>query len=112
MNGRARFGSISGDGRYVSFTATMADVDLMGPPCPSLFCGLNEVFRYDRVTQTTLRTSWPLFGGFPDDSSETQYIMHSAISDDGSSVVYTSYASNFIAGDTVGSPDIFVTDYL
>lgn len=92
---------VSADGRYVVF-ATAAS-NLVSGDTNSKW----DVFLRDRQAGTTIRVSVS--------SSGTQSNGHSwlpRISDDGSTVVYTSEATNLVSGDTNGTWDIFAYNRL
>jgi len=90
---------IAGDGRFVSF----------GSAATNLVAGdtniSSDIFVRDRQTGTTERVSVPSGGGEANGSSS-----YGAISADGRYVVFMSYATNLVAGDTNGIPDLFVHD--
>ena len=89
--------SVSGNGRYVVFISE--DNQLV----PNDFNGTNDVFLRDRQTGTTTRVNVSSNG------TEANSHSHMAkISDDGTHVVFTSMASNLVAGDTNGFDDVFV----
>ncbi len=89
--------TVSADGRYVSFrsnSSSLTSVDLNSKP---------NIFLRDRTAQTTTCISVPYDGSVIDG-----YTYNPTISDDGSSVVFESRATNLVAGDTNGYNDIFV----
>ncbi len=91
--------SISTDGRYVTFESEATNL-VSGDTN-----GLNDIFVRDRQTNQTIRVSVDSSGIQGDNNS------HSAsISADGHYVVFYSYASNLVSGDTNSSSDIFVRD--
>jgi Tol biopolymer transport system component len=97
-NGGSEHVSISDDGRYVAFKSGAADLVL---PDTNNF---NDIFRYDTLTGAMVRVSdGP--GGQADDNNARPNI-----SGDGSRITWESWASNLIAVDVNGVPDIFVTD--
>jgi len=95
---------INADGRYVAFYSYASnlvpgDTNMCWGgtvPCP-------DVFVHDRQTHTTERVSVDSDGSEANDFSERP-----ALSADGSLVVFESWASNLVPGDTNGQPDIFV----
>lgn len=97
-NGWSHDPSISADGRfvtYMSFASNLVPGDT----------NTGDVFLYDRLAGTTERISETRSGeGGSDNSGEAE------ISANGRFVVYSSYASNLVRGDTNGVADIFVFD--
>ncbi|HKI04550.1 MAG TPA: hypothetical protein VKK31_21400 [Thermoanaerobaculia bacterium] len=97
--------SISGDGRYVAFASLAAGL-FIGHADVN---GVSDVFLYDRVTKTTVLVSRTI--GFPsrsaNDASEAPII-----SRDGNYVLFTSRATNLVAGlhDALATPDVFLFD--
>ena len=102
-NGHASDPGISGNGRFVVFSALGSNlVDGDGN-------GVSDVFVHDRVRHETTRVSVADDGGEADhDSSLTSN--HSAISKSGRYVVFESGATNLVAGDTNLARDVFVRD--
>ncbi len=98
-NGACYFLAISGDGRYVAFDSE----------APNLVSGdtngTRDVFVRDVQAGTTIRVSIGPDGAQGNSSSQAP-----AISADGRYVVFDSYASNFVTGDTNGGDDLFVRD--
>jgi plastocyanin len=91
--------SISGDGRYVVFDSSASNLvsgDLNGAV---------DVFVHDRQTGTTERDS--VTGAGSEASSDSA---SSAISGDGRSVVFESFAGNLVPGDTNGAKEVFLHD--
>jgi Putative Ig domain/Fibronectin type III domain/WD40-like Beta Propeller Repeat len=93
--------ALSADGRYVSF-ASMASNLVAGDTNAA-----SDVFVRDQVAGTTTRVSVASDGTQGNGSSGSG---GSAISANGRYVAFVSYASNLVAGDTNGSPDVFVHD--
>jgi Tol biopolymer transport system component len=91
--------SNSADGRYVAFMSKASDL-VAGDGNSSL-----DVFVGDLVAGTTVRASVDTGGGDPDDVS---YIP--SISADGRYVAFWSHASDLVAGDGNGYPNVFVRD--
>jgi Tol biopolymer transport system component len=91
--------SISGDGRYVAFFSTAANL-VAGDTNDS-----TDVFVHDRQTGATTRVSVST-GGAEANAGGTQ----PAISGDGRYVAFMSAATNLVAGDTNQRDDIFVHD--
>ncbi len=93
--------SISSDGRFVAFAGyssnfTAGDTN-----------GVADIFVRDRQNGTTECVSLATGGAFGDGESNLP-----SISADGRFVVFDSYATNLVAGDTNGKPDIFLHDRL
>jgi Tol biopolymer transport system component len=94
---------VSADGRFIVFQSGS----------PNLVSGDTngtwDVFVRDRVADTTERVSVDSAGGQANGESGTYGI---AMSPDGRFVAFQSYASNLVASDVNGVPDIFVHDRL
>jgi Tol biopolymer transport system component len=98
-NGDSRLGSISPDGRYVAFYSgsdnlVAGDVN-----------GKGDVFLRDLVTGQTTLVSVTSAGLQGNDESDG-----GSVSENGHYVALWSWASNLVAGDTNGQPDVFVRD--
>lgn len=91
--------AISGTGRFVAFESA-ADNLVPGDTNESF-----DVFVRDRAAGATMRVSVSSAGGQANDHS-----ILPAISSDGQTVAFTSFASNLVQGDTNGVPDIIVRD--
>ena len=91
--------SISGDGRYVAFSSLASNL-VSGDTNNQL-----DLFLHDRVSGTTERVSVGSGGAQANGSSD-----HPILSSDGRYVVFESWASNLVSGDTNGRGDIFVYD--
>lgn len=91
--------AISGDGRFVAFTSRAGNL------VPSDTNGFMDVFVRDRLNATTELVSVDSGGVQGDDISHNP-----SISADGRFVVFTSPATNLVAGDTNGWTDVFVHD--
>jgi Tol biopolymer transport system component len=89
--------AISEDGRFAVFTDTAPDV------VPNDTNSKRDVFRRDRVAQTTTRISISLFGAQADSDC-----VHPAISGDGTVTAFTTAASTMVFTDTNGVNDVFV----
>ena len=89
---------ISADGRYVVFTSWATNLAAGGNTW-------NDVFLKDRQTGALTRISTSQTG--TDGNNDSDF---AKISADGRYVVFQSFASNLVAGDTNGYPDIFVWD--
>jgi Tol biopolymer transport system component len=90
--------TISDDGRFVAFDSLAA---LVGDDTNDTY----DVYVRDRQARTTARLSVSSTNGDPDDGSGL-----AAISADGHVVTFTSDATNLVAGDANGMPDVFVRD--
>ena len=101
-NQRAEFNpSISADGRFVAFASRATNliaVETANTRNP-------DIFVHDRTTGETTRVSAAAGGANPDGASSSP-----ALSGDGRFVVFSSAATNLVAGDTNGASDIFVVD--
>lgn len=95
----AGFGSISADGRYVTFVSFASNL------VPRDTNGTEDVFVRDRWLGTTERVSVSSDGAEGDASSG-----YAVISADGLFVAFESKASNLIPNDTNGNWDVFVHD--
>ncbi|GEM_PF-2773955 len=92
--------SVTSNSRYIVFESDATDL-VTGDTN-----GKTDIFRYDRVTGTTIRVSVPEGGG----QSNGRSIL-ADISDDGRYVVFTSFATNLTTEpDTNGVSDIFLRD--
>lgn len=92
---------ISSTGRFVVFLSNASNL------VPGDANGRRDVFVHDRETRTTERVSVGLGGLDPDDASFDPHI-----SADGRWVVFSSFASNLVAGDASDGSDIFLVDRL
>jgi Tol biopolymer transport system component len=91
--------AVSRDGRFVAFVSQAADLvsgDTNGAP---------DVFLRDRVSGATRLVSLNRSGGPANGPSFTP-----AISGDGRYVVFQSFASNLVSGDTNAAVDVFLRD--
>jgi Tol biopolymer transport system component len=98
-DGRSIDPSISADGSSVSFTSTATDL------VPEGASGGFEVFVRDLVANTTSRVSVDMRGGDPNGTCGG-----STISADGRYVVFHSWASDLLPGDTNDKLDVYVRD--
>jgi Tol biopolymer transport system component len=90
--------SVSADGRYVAFVSSATNL------VPGDTNNQSDVFVRDLTTGVTSRVSVSTTGV----QSEIHYGNNDAqISADGTVVVFTSFASNLVSGDTNGTSDIF-----
>src|SRR3954447_2822118 len=95
--------SISAHGRYVAFESRAANL------APGDSNGRADVFVRDRQLDTTERVSVGQGGAEADGPSAFGQVP--AISADGRSVAFQSYATDLVARDTNGQADIFVHDH-
>lgn len=91
--------SLSGDGRYAAFASEATNL-VAGDTN-----GVRDIFVRDNQAGTTELISISTGGGAADD-----YSGQPEISPDGRYVVFWSYASNLVSGDTNGQSDVFVRD--
>ncbi len=98
-NGDSFLPAITPDGRYVAFTSTATNL------IDNDTNGVTDVFVHDRRTGQTLRASVA-----PDGSQGNDASWQPAITPDGRYVIFVSYATNLVGGDTNGKQDIFVHD--
>ena len=98
-NSSTNLGSISDDGRYISFTSNADNL------VPEDTNGKSDIFVYDRALKTTERVSVG-----EDNTQANGNNTSSSISGNGQYVVYQSDASNLVSEDTNGKSDIFVYD--
>jgi Tol biopolymer transport system component len=90
---------ISDDGQLVAFTSSASNL-VTGDTN-----GFDDVFVYDRQTQSIQRIS---VAGDGTEGNVSSY--DPSISSDGRFVAFQSYASNLVAGDANGRSDVFVYD--
>jgi Tol biopolymer transport system component len=93
-----QFPEISADGRYVVF-------DSLAPLVPGDTNADEDVYLRDRVLGTTVRVSQSSAGAEPDD-----YCYAGPVSADGRYVLFGSYATNLVPGDTNAAIDVFLRD--
>ena len=100
-NNNSDSAAISSDGRYVAFASDATDL----LPAGTDTNGVTDIFRRDLQTNTTIRVSVSTAGAQAND-----YSYNPSISGDGRYVVFTSDATNLVAGDNNGLSDIFIRD--
>ena len=100
-NGESDYPSLSADGRFVVFRSQASNL-VAGDTA-----GQTDVFLRDLSTGATERVSVSTAGEQGNAGSHA-----SDVSADGRFVVFSSYASNLVAGDTNQTNDIFVRDRL
>ncbi len=98
-NGFSGAGNASADGRFVVINSAASN------PVPGDTNGATDVFVRDRTTGTTQRVSVSSSGAEGDGPSYP-----GQISGNGRCVLFGSYATNLVPGDTNGAPDVFVRD--
>ncbi|MDP9237921.1 MAG: hypothetical protein M3P30_11100 [Chloroflexota bacterium] len=92
--------SISADGRYVAFFSQASNL------VPGDTNDNPDVFVHDRITGVTERMSVDSAGN----QGNSYSYQGPSISADGRYVAFDSFASNLVAGDTIGRDDVFVHD--
>ena len=102
-DGDSTFPSISADGRYVAFESLAEN--LVGPGQDTNL--KSDIFVRDRTLAVTERASVAL-AGFPTQPDGDSF--NPSISADGRYVVFYSFATNLVAGDTNGATDVFLYD--
>jgi Tol biopolymer transport system component len=95
-------GTVSADGRYVAFSSAADNLVAGGSPDN----GTTNAFVRDMITGTTVLVSKDRLSGPTDAFSYPP----TSVSDDGRLVVFSSLASDLVAGDTNAQPDAFVWD--
>jgi Tol biopolymer transport system component len=98
-NGNSQTPSLSDDGRRVAFTS------LAGNLTPGDSNGVSDIFLYDFSNATLRRISVSSGGTQANGPSEAP-----DLSPDGRFIAFSSAASNLVAGDVNGYPDIFLHD--
>jgi Tol biopolymer transport system component len=98
-NGYSSLPSISADGRYLAFFSSATNL-VSGDTN-----GMSDVFLHDMQTGMTTRVSVDSSGVQANNNSH-----FSSISADGRYIVFMSYATNLVSGDTNGMEDVFVHD--
>ena len=96
-NGTSRDPSISGGGRFVSFSSSSSNL------VPGDTNGFHDIFVHDRQTGETVRVSVN-----PDGVGGDAHTFESAISANGRVVAFQSPAANLVPGDTNGKTDVFI----
>lgn len=98
-NSQAYSPAISADGNVVAFVSNATNI------VPEGSSGMSDVLVHDRRTGTTVTASLSYLGTGPNSSSSEP-----DISADGRYVVFPSWASDLVPGDTNGQWDVFVRD--
>jgi len=94
---------ISSNGQVVVFTSTATNL-VSGDSN-----GVRDIFAHDLQTGVTTRVSMATNG--TEANGEVPDLNKPAISEDGRFVAFLSSATNLVAGDTNGVPDVFVRDH-
>src|ERR1039458_10189997 len=100
-NGNSMLGQVSANGRYIVFQSDASNL-VSGDTN-----GVSDIFLRDTYTGTTRLISVAANGGFANGAS-TDPVM----TPDGTCVAFISAATNLVAGDTNGIPDVFVRDLI
>ena len=100
-NGHSTAGQASDYGRYVVFQSDASDL------VPGDTNGVSDIFLRDTFTGTTRLISVAADGGFANGASTAP-----VMTPDGTCVVFISAATNLVAGETNGIPDVFVRDLI
>jgi Tol biopolymer transport system component len=100
-NGDSVLGQASASGRYVVFQSDASDL------LPGDTNGVSDIFLRDTLTGVTLLISVAANGGYANGASTDP-----VITPDGSCVAFISAATDLVAGDTNGIPDVFVRDLI
>ena len=98
-NGASFEPSLSEDGRFMAFTSAASNL------VPGDDNSSSDVFVRDHQSGVTELISVNTSGGFANDFSERP-----DISPDGRYVVFASWASDLVAGDSISTPDVFLRD--
>jgi len=92
--------AVSADGRFVVYQSAATNI-VSGDTN-----GVDDIFLYDKVTGKTIRANRGPAGA----QAVGGYSFDPKISGDGRYIVYTSFASNLVSGDTNGKVDVFIYD--
>ncbi len=98
-NNTSYYSIVSADGRYVVFQSDASNL------VTTDFNGVQDIFRRDLVTGTT-----ELVSRRPNGNAGNGVAVQPDVSGDGRFVVWSSNASNLVAGDTNGTWDVFLRD--
>lgn len=96
-NNASQFSAISADGRYIAFGSAASNLD------DGDTNGVPDVFVRDQMMGKTIRISVKTSG-----AQGNRLSFNPKISADGRHVAFNSHATNLVAGDTNGMPDIFL----
>jgi Tol biopolymer transport system component len=98
-SGSSRYPALSSDGRYVVFAST-------SPLAEGVTLNRSHIYRRDTLKGTTILVSAPDPTGTGTEGNADSFTP--SISGDGNLVAFTSEATNLVASDTNGVPDVFV----
>jgi Tol biopolymer transport system component len=104
-NRESFFGSLSADGRYVTFMSPATDLVPGDPGDPFVD---RHIYLRDRVAGLTERVDVSTAGTLGNRLTEPD----SSVSADGRYVVFASFADDLVPGDTNGANDVFLRDRL
>jgi Tol biopolymer transport system component len=99
-NGAGNHPMISGDGDFIAFSSTSANV-VSGDDN-----GVADLFLYNRITQSVSRLSVTAQGAF----GANDRSIEASVSGDGDRIVFISLSTNLVSGDSNGVADIFMYD--
>lgn len=100
-NGPSSNPSISGDGRFISFTSAASNL------VPRDRNGVSDVFVHDMRTGSTRRVSVSSAGREQNAAASPPFTQVSSLSGDGSYIVFDSDATNLVPRDRNGHTDVF-----
>ena len=100
-NARSEQAVITPDGRFISFVSSASNL------VPGDTNGVDDIFVHDRSTGETTRVSVDSSGN---QSNAKSGYENTALTADGRHVLFSSFASNLVPGDTNGYNDLFVHD--
>jgi hypothetical protein len=96
-DGMSYFGSMTSDGRFIAYATSSTNL-------VPYDVGLRwDILRFDRLSRTTIRLS-VTDGGIEGDGDS----QNPSISDGARAVAFDSFATNLVASDSNGRPDVFV----
>ncbi|MBK6434831.1 MAG: hypothetical protein IPF83_02500 [Rhodanobacteraceae bacterium] len=101
-NGSCDVAALSGDGRYVFFVSDGINIH------PDSTVNRAELYRRDRQTGAVTFISRNTLGGVPD--SGVDRLLSLAVSSNGNRVVFKSFATDLVSGDTNALSDLFLWD--
>lgn len=104
-NGSCELAALSGDGRYVFFVSDGSNVH---PDVPDAPVNWAQLYRRDLQTGAVLFLSRSTSNGVPPNGANGNLGL--ATSHDGGRVVFQSFATNLVSGDTNALPDLFLWD--
>ncbi|HEY6094691.1 MAG TPA: cadherin-like domain-containing protein [Gallionellaceae bacterium] len=101
-NGSCNLPAISGNGQVVAYTSVATNL-VTGDTN-----GVRDIFVHDLQTGVTIRVDVATDG--TEANGEVPDLNRPAVSEDGRFIAFLSAATNLVAGDTNGVPDVFVHD--